>query len=103
VIQRSNVRCRLVHKLAEGLRPNVLDVVKNREVKLIVNTPSGRGARTDEGRIRAVAVSLNIPCITNMSGAAAAVRALEALHTAEFVVAPLQDYLAFRSRSSAAA
>ena len=96
VLRRSNVHCRLVHKVASGLRPNVLDIVKNREVRLVINTPSGRGARTDEGRIRAAAVGLNIPVITTMSGAAAAVLALEALHRAEFSVAPLQEYLAFR-------
>ncbi len=96
VLKRSNVPCTLVHKIAEGLRPNVLDVVKNREVHLIVNTPSGRGARTDEGRIRAAAVALNIPAITTMSGAAAAVRGLESVHAAEFQVRSLQEYLAFR-------
>jgi carbamoyl-phosphate synthase large subunit len=96
VLRRSGVLATKVHKVAEGLRPNVLDVVKNRTVKLIVNTPSGRGARTDEGRIRAVAASLDIPCITTMSGAAAAVRALEALHASEFSVRSLQEYLAFR-------
>jgi carbamoyl-phosphate synthase large subunit len=96
VLTRSGVACRSVPKIAEGLRPNVLDLVKNREVRLIVNTPSGRGARTDEGRIRAAAVGLNIPVITTMSGAAAAVRGLEALHASEFTVLPLQEYLAFR-------
>jgi carbamoyl-phosphate synthase large subunit len=97
VLKRSGVACRSVPKIADGLRPNVLDLVKNREVGLIVNTPSGRGARTDEGRIRAAAVGLNIPVITTMSGAAAAVRGLEALHTTEFTVVPLQEYLAFRA------
>jgi carbamoyl-phosphate synthase large subunit len=96
VLRRSGVSARLVHKIATGERPNVLDVVKNREVSLVINTPSGRGARTDEGRIRAAAVGLNIPVITTMSGAAAAALALEALHRAEFSVAPLQEYLAFR-------
>jgi carbamoyl-phosphate synthase large subunit len=98
VLRRSNVPCQLVHKIAEGRRPNVLDMVKNRDVSLVMNTPSGRGARTDEGRIRAVAVSLNIPVITTMSGAAAATLALEAIHRAPLEVAPLQDYLKFRKK-----
>ena len=101
VLRRSGVPSTLVHKVAEGLRPNVLDVVKNRKVKLIINTPSGRGARTDEGRIRAAAVLLNIPVITTMSGAAAATLALEALHKSDFSVAPIQEYLAFRNRPAA--
>ena len=96
MLKRSGVPCTLVHKIAEGMRPNVLDIVKNRKVQLIINTPSGRGARTDEGRIRAAAVGLNIPVITTMSGGDAAVKALEALHRSEFSVVALQDYLAFR-------
>ena len=102
VLRRSGVASTLVHKVAEGLRPNVLDVVKNRKVKLIINTPSGRGARTDEGRIRAAAVLLNIPVITTMSGAAAATLALEALHRADFTVVPIQEYLAFRTKPGTA-
>jgi carbamoyl-phosphate synthase large subunit len=98
VLRRSGVPCQIVHKIAEGLRPNVLDKVKSRELSIVFNTPSGRGARTDEGRIRAAAVGLNIPVITTMSGADAATRALEALHTSEFSVAPLQEYLSFRTR-----
>jgi len=100
ILRRNGVASTLVHKIAEGLRPNVLDVVKNRQVKLIVNTPSGRGARTDEGRIRAAAVLLNIPVITTMSGAAAVTLALEALHKTDFKVVPVQEYLAFRNRSA---
>ena len=102
VLHRSNVPCKLVFKIAEGQRPNVLDIVKNRQAKLIINTPSGRGARTDEGRIRAAAVGLNIPVITTMSGAAAATRALEAIHRGELNVTPLQEYLEFRRPRSGA-
>jgi carbamoyl-phosphate synthase large subunit len=101
VLRRSNVPCDLVHKIAEGRRPNVLDKVKNRDIALVMNTPSGRGARTDEGRIRAAAVGLNIPVITTMSGAAAATLALEAIHRAELEVRPLQDWLAFRRKAPA--
>ncbi len=97
VLKRSGVPANLVHKIGDGLRPNVLDKVKNRELQFIINTPSGRGARTDEGRIRAAAVGLNIPVITTMSGADAATRALEALHRTEFSVVPIQDYLKFRT------
>ena len=96
VLKRSGVAAKLVHKIAEGLRPNVLDKVKSRELQIILNTPSGRGARTDEGRIRAAAAMLNIPVITTMSGADAATRALEALHHTQFTVTPLQDWLRFR-------
>ncbi len=67
-----------VRKIAEG-RPNLLDHLANGRSPLIVNTPSGKGARTDEGRIRAAAVSHGVPCITTIAGAKAAVGALERL------------------------
>ena len=60
---------------------------------LIVNTPSGKGARTDEGRIRAVAVSHGVPCITTLAGARAAVAALERLRRGTLDVYALQDLL----------
>ena len=59
--------------------PNLLDHLANGAIALIVNTPSGKGARTDEGRIRASAVSHGVPCITTIAGARAAVAALERL------------------------
>ena len=58
----------VVRKIHEG-RPNVLDYLANGTIDLIVNTPSGKGARTDEGRIRASAVSHGVPCITTLAGA----------------------------------
>ena len=67
-----------VRKIHEG-RPNLLDHLANGAIALIVNTPSGKGARTDEGRIRAAAVSHGVPCITTIAGARAAVAALERL------------------------
>ena len=51
----------------------------NGEVQLIFNTPSGKGARTDEGRIRSAAVMYGVPCVTTVSGCQAVVRGLEAL------------------------
>src|SRR5687767_6866488 len=89
----SGVRCRKVFKIADGARPNVLDIVKNRDVALIINTPSGRGPRTDEGRIRGVAAQGNIPCITTVSGAKALTRALEAYRAKAIQPRSLQEYL----------
>jgi carbamoyl-phosphate synthase large subunit len=60
-------------------------------VKLVLNTPSGKGARTDEGRIRAAAVQHGVPCITTIQAAEAAVRAMEALREEEMEVEALQD------------
>ena len=67
-----------VRKLQEG-RPNLLDHMANKQISLILNTPSGKGARTDEGRIRAAGVMNGIPCVTTLPGCIAVVRAIEAL------------------------
>ncbi|MHB1033929.1 MAG: carbamoyl-phosphate synthase large subunit [Pirellulales bacterium] len=79
-----------VKKLQEG-HPNVIDYLIDGDLRLVMNTPSGKGARTDEGRIRAAAVAHGVPCITTMPAAEAAVRAMEALREEEMTVQALQD------------
>ena len=81
-----------VKKIIEG-HPNLIDHMKNEAVDLILNTPNGKGARTDEGRIRATAVQHGIPCITTIQAAEAAVGALEELRNQEMEVESLQDRL----------
>jgi carbamoyl-phosphate synthase large subunit len=61
------------------------------KIALVLNTPSGKGARTDEGRIRAAAVQLGIPCITTLQAAEAAVKAMEALRGEDMGVQALQE------------
>ena len=80
-------------KIAEG-HPNLLDHLIDGNVALIMNTPSGKGARTDEGRIRASAVQHGVPCITTIQAAEAAVMAMEALRDDDMDVEPLQDRFA---------
>jgi carbamoyl-phosphate synthase large subunit len=87
----------VVRKIHEG-RPNVLDYLANGLINLIVNTPSGKGARTDEGRIRASAVSHSVPCITTLAGARAAVAAIERLRTGKLDVYALQDLLHLKKK-----
>ncbi len=82
----------VVRKIHEG-RPNVLDHLANGRIDLIINTPSGKGARTDEGRIRASAVSYGVPCITTLAGARAAVAAMDRLRSGKLEVYALQDLL----------
>ena len=82
-----------VPKIQEG-RPNLLDYMKNGEVNLIINTPSGRGSRSDEGKIRAAAVAHRVTSITTLSAAYAAVEACRALRERELTVTPLQDWFA---------
>jgi carbamoyl-phosphate synthase large subunit len=86
----------VVRKVREG-RPNALDLLKDGRIDFVVNTPSGKGARTDEGRIRAFAVTRGIPCITTLSGASAAVRGIEARRKGGLEVRALQDYFPARA------
>jgi carbamoyl-phosphate synthase large subunit len=88
-------------KIAEG-QPNILDQLIDRGVSLVLNTPKGKGARTDEGRIRAAAVQHGVPCITTIQAAEAAVFAMEALRREPMEVRALQDY-ADRSQAAATA
>jgi carbamoyl-phosphate synthase large subunit len=95
-LQAAGITVEAVKKLQEG-HPNLLDHLKNGTVKLIMNTPSGKGARTDEGRIRAAAVQAGIPCVTTIPAADACVRAMEALREGELTVQALQDRLPQRA------
>ncbi len=88
-IEQANVPVERVRKIIEG-HPNLIDHMKNDAVDLILNTPNGKGARTDEGRIRAAAVQHGIPCITTIQAAEAAARALAALRKEEMDVESLQ-------------
>ena len=78
VLREAGIEVETVRKIQEG-RPNLLDFLANGDIHLILNTPNGKGARTDEGRIRAAAVAHGIPCITTLSGCQAVARAMEAL------------------------
>jgi carbamoyl-phosphate synthase large subunit len=79
-----------IPKIAEG-RPNLLDKMKNDEVALIINTPSGRSSSPDEGKIRGEAVKHRVTCITTLSAAKAAAEACRALKEKELTVVALQD------------
>ncbi|MCI0379139.1 MAG: carbamoyl-phosphate synthase large subunit, partial [Gemmataceae bacterium] len=80
-----------IPKLQEG-RPNLVDHMKNGQVDLVINTPSGKGARTDEGRIRASAVLHRVTCITTLAAAQAAAQACRAMRQGEITVKPLQEW-----------
>jgi carbamoyl-phosphate synthase large subunit len=92
-LRQAGIEVERINKLQEG-HPNLLDVIIDGGIQLIMNTPSGKGARTDEGRIRAAAVAHGVPCITTIQAADAAVRAMEALRDEEMTVQALQDRFA---------
>ncbi len=74
-ISRMGVPVKSIKKIAEG-SPHVVDLIEGRACDLVINTPTGSGARVDGNEIRSAAVTHGIPCITTMTGASAAVRAI---------------------------
>jgi len=76
-ISRMGVPVKPICKITEG-SPNVVDLIENRECDLVINTPTGSGARADGYEIRSAAIQHGIPSITTMTGASAAVRAIAA-------------------------
>ncbi|MCU0704363.1 MAG: carbamoyl-phosphate synthase large subunit [Fimbriiglobus sp.] len=92
VLRKAGVPVEVMAKIQEGARPNILDLMKNGKIALVINTPSGKGTKTDEVQIRAAAVSHRITCITTLSAAEAAVDAIQALVTEELTVTPLQEW-----------
>jgi carbamoyl-phosphate synthase large subunit len=83
----------VVYKVNEG-RPNIADEIVNRKVDLIINTPLGRESFFDDRTVRRAAMMHEVPCITTLTGAAAAVSAIRALRSQRLGVRALQDYYA---------
>jgi carbamoyl-phosphate synthase large subunit len=90
-LEAEGVPCGFVYKVNEG-RPNIADLVKSKEVHLIINTPLGRTSFYDERSIRRAAIQYSAPCVTTMTGAVATVAAIRALREEELQVRSLQDY-----------
>jgi carbamoyl-phosphate synthase large subunit len=65
--------------------------VKNGDITLVINTPTGKGHHTDEAKIRTMMVAHNIPCITTIAGAQAAATGIESMKGG-YTVKALQDY-----------
>jgi carbamoyl-phosphate synthase large subunit len=91
VLEEAGLKVQRIFKLQEG-RPNALDLLKNREIQLVINTPSGQAPRADEVKIRTTAVYTGTPIMTTLSGARAAVLGISALKKAGYGVKPLQAY-----------
>ena len=83
----------VVFKVNEG-RPNIADEIVNRKVDLVVNTPLGRESFFDDRAVRRAAMMHEVPCITTLTGAAAAVSAIRAMREQGVGVRALQDYYA---------
>ncbi|MEU0537407.1 carbamoyl-phosphate synthase large subunit [Amycolatopsis tolypomycina] len=95
VLRRNGIGCTVVRKHYEGsteAEPNIVDVILAGEVDMVINTPYGNsGPRVDGYEIRTAAVSRDIPCVTTVQGAAAAVHGIEALIRGDIGVRSLQE------------
>ena len=95
VLRRNGVACTVVRKHYEGsteAEPNIVDVILDGGVDMVINTPYGNsGPRVDGYEIRTAAVSRDIPCVTTVQGAAAAVHGIEALIRGDIGVKSLQE------------
>jgi carbamoyl-phosphate synthase large subunit len=91
VLEKAGLKVRRVPKLSEG-RPNTVDLLKNREIQLVINTPAGQSPRADEVKIRTTAVYTGTPIMTTISGARAAALGIAALRKSGYGVKTLQEY-----------
>jgi carbamoyl-phosphate synthase large subunit len=89
-LQRNGIKVNSVFKVGEG-RPNIVDIIKNDEISLVINTPMGATARYDEESIGRACIKKGIQVITTLSGAEAAVRAIR-LNDREIKVKSIQEY-----------
>ena len=91
-LKENGIEAKKLFRIAEG-RPNVLDLIKNGEMQMIINTPSGMVPRKDENHIRSQAYLHNICIMTTLTGATAAVSGIEALKEKDFDVRSVQSYV----------
>ena len=91
VLRDNDIPAILVKKISESSNDNILKLMRDGKIHLIINTSSGKKAKSDGYYIRRAAVDLGIPYITTIPGAKAAVKAIEAVKTGELNVYSLDD------------
>jgi carbamoyl-phosphate synthase large subunit len=91
ILEKAGLQVQRIHKLQEG-RPNAVDLLKNKEIQLVINTPSGATPRADEIKIRTTAVYTGTPIMTTLGGAMAAARGIAALKKSGYEVKTIQEY-----------
>jgi carbamoyl-phosphate synthase large subunit len=103
VLRRHGIACEIVPKHYEQDGPrNAVELIESGEVGLVINTPQGPSARMDGYEIRSAAVAHEVPCITTVPGASAAVMGIEAQLRGEMSVRPLQELHAALRRAAGA-
>jgi carbamoyl-phosphate synthase large subunit len=91
VLEKAGLKVEKIYKVSEG-RPNAVDLLKNKEIQLVINTPAGQVPRADEVKIRTTAVYTGTPIMTTLSGAKAAALGIAALKKNGYAVKTVQEY-----------
>jgi carbamoyl-phosphate synthase large subunit len=91
LLAKNRIETEHILKMHEG-RPNIVDVIKNGEIQLIINTPSGKLSKHDDSYIRKAAIKYKIPYITTTAAAAAAAKGIAASRNGDSLVRSLQSY-----------
>jgi carbamoyl-phosphate synthase large subunit len=92
-LRAHGIDAEVIYKVNEG-RPNIADQIVNGKISLVINTPLGRESFFDDRAVRRAATMAQVPCITTLTGASAAVAAIKALRSQTLTVRSLQDYYA---------
>ncbi len=90
-LKQSGIETEIVKKIIEG-RPNITDKIRNKEIQLIINTPTGKGPKLDESQIRSLAVSFGISCITTLNAAKATIQGIQSYRKKGFSIRTIQEY-----------
>jgi carbamoyl-phosphate synthase large subunit len=91
VIKDAGIECERVLKVSEG-RPNVVDMIKNEEISLVINTSDNKASKDDAKIIRREVLNQNIPYFTTIPAARAAIEAIKFLQNSQIKVKSIQDY-----------
>ncbi|MFU8893446.1 MAG: carbamoyl phosphate synthase large subunit, partial [Luteolibacter sp.] len=91
-LSAEGIPCQRLYKVLEGARPNVIDVMKNRDIHFVINTPSTHESRADEVLIRSTAIAQKISYCTNLAAAEASVKAIRSLKEMDLTVKSIQEY-----------
>ena len=90
-LSEHDIQSELILKMHEG-RPNIVDGIKNEEIHLVINTPSGKLSKYDDSYIRKAAIKYKVPHITTLAAALAAARGIAAYRQGKDSVRSLQEY-----------
>ncbi len=94
VLKSNGINAKMVPKIGEG-KPDIIDLIKNGDIDLVINIPADRRSLLDSKPIRSAAITHNVPYITTLEGAQAAISGLDSLEKSGFSVMAIQEYLDF--------